>query len=79
MSPKHPQAAVETSCENRAIIYAQNERALQAQLHLRFQEISLLTNELERHRAQIDRLLNSTSWKITAPLRRLGNLLRKPR
>jgi hypothetical protein len=40
-------------------------------------QLAKLTEEFAYTQAQLQNLLHSTSWKITAPLRRLIALLRK--
>lgn len=77
MALHHEQVA--PSPDIQSLIQMQKERAMQAQLDLRFHEIALLTAELDRNRLTLKRMQESTSWKVTAPLRRLGQMLRKLR
>lgn len=77
MALHHKQVA--PSPDIQSLIQMQKERAMQAQLDLRFQEIALLTAELDRNRMSLRRMQESTSWRVTSPLRRLGKLLRKLR
>lgn len=47
------------------------------QLSKKKKEVSELRKEVERQKGVIDEYRNSTSWKITAPLRRGGEMIRK--
>lgn len=52
-------------------------RQLDAALHSARECLGAREQELQDARAMLSSLLNSRSWKITAPLRALAALLRK--
>ena len=65
--------------ENANQILTDNKNELERQLEIREEKISNLTAQIEEFKKLKETLLNSRSWKVTAPLRKLGDLFRKMR
>ncbi|EYD76622.1 hypothetical protein Rumeso_01580 [Rubellimicrobium mesophilum DSM 19309] len=85
----------ESSADLRTSLAARESEVagLKEQLDIRFREIAVLTRELEKQGAALDRMrqeaelqrlqlekvVTSTTWRMTGPLRRLIDLLRSRR
>jgi predicted anti-sigma-YlaC factor YlaD len=52
-------------------------KSLKEQNNILQQKNDLLNNELVEERQNIDRILKSTSWKISSPIRKIKNLINK--
>lgn len=75
--------SIANSIRNRGLLPDQNEQtkseisALLSQLICEKRESEKLRREMESARRQVDMLLQSTSWKITEPLRRGASLFKR--
>lgn len=63
--------------EKKSIQLQQKTDILQPQLDKIQQKIDILQRQLNDKQIEIDTLLNSRSWRITAPLRWIMSLTRK--
>lgn len=67
---------IEKRLETRIRVLEKENTVLAAQLERRFEELSLLTRMMQEKELQLDSVLNSTSWRITRPLRWIIRRLR---
>ena len=78
--PPEPLAAAPPPAQAQAQAQGVAARAQSARLEGELQaaqtRIDGLTGEIERLRNQIDALQTSTSWRMTAPMRRFASLMR---
>jgi predicted nucleic acid-binding Zn-ribbon protein len=69
-------AAAQAQAQAQGVAARAQSARLEGELQAAQTRIDGLTGEIERLRNQIDALQTSTSWRMTAPMRRFASLMR---
>lgn len=74
-------AELTAQLQTRPVIDTDDKKALELQLEMRFKELAILQREIlaveKRAGARVKKIKESTSWRVTAPLRSLSLMFRR--